>query len=746
MSALPLQKQGSEDTRLDRARRFGRFRWASSLARHTSRLGSQTAPLARAYASVLFCDSPWVGAWFATLTWFSPRTALPGLLGLLCAAGWGRVLGLSRPGEPHLVNGLLAGLVIGAAHAFDTQAVAWIALAALFATLSAHWLAALLWQAGKLPVLSLPFTLVAWAVLLTQPDRAASLAAIARLANTQTWATPWLDAFFTALGWLFLIPDPRAGALLFAGLAVASRYLALLAAAGYLAGLAGFHGFSAGDPHGNGFNFMLAAMALGGIFTVPGRAGFLFALAGSALAGWIVAALNGLLYVHALPLLTAPFLLAVYLGLGALSTRQVRRKPFLNLEHAAAPEIAYERARLAEARGAAIDSLGLALPFYGEWQVSQGFDGPHTHRDAWRHALDFHIVENGRGYRGDGGAVSDYFCFGAPVLAPVAGQVARLRADLPDLPPGEVDLVNNWGNFVLLRMGNGLYVKLAHLKQDSLTVGVGAWVEAGQQIAACGSSGRSPEPHLHLHVQTGEHLGSPTLPFHFSPLLVGGGGVAGRRFHLCRRPQEGDIVSAAPRNEPLADALKLPAGRRLSYRLQTVAHGEAQTASLRVELTLLGQFRLATQRASAAFEKTPAVIGFYDRQGQADPLLGLWLLALGLTPFSSAAGHWADRPPLGWLPLGWHQRCLAALLRPLGAGCDSQYRRHWDEAAQLWRQQGEHRVRLAPGIEWRADTQADIEPGTGVRRLRLDGFGQTWEAVLDGTGWISDQAQGSTGA
>jgi len=60
--------------------------------------------------------------------------------------------------------------------------------------------------------------------------------------------------------------------------------------------------------------------------------------------GWTAVALNGMLYGFALPLSTAPFLLAVYLCLGALNARTRWRKPYLNLELPAAPEITYERA------------------------------------------------------------------------------------------------------------------------------------------------------------------------------------------------------------------------------------------------------------------------------------------------------------------------------------------------------------------------------------------------------------------
>jgi len=181
MSAVTLENKNAGWARLFRVRRLIRFPWTSkepilvseghadsvfesepagfalsflevTLARLTALIihsGALISPFARAYASVLFCDSPWLGAWFALLTWFSPQTALPGLLGLFCAAGWGRVLGLSKPGEPHWVNGLLTGLVIGAIHPLDMQLLAWVAIASLLVTLSAHWLAGLLWQTGR---------------------------------------------------------------------------------------------------------------------------------------------------------------------------------------------------------------------------------------------------------------------------------------------------------------------------------------------------------------------------------------------------------------------------------------------------------------------------------------------------------------------------------------------------------------------------------------------------------------------
>ena len=691
-----------------------------------------TEALLRAYAAVLFCDSPRVGAWFMLLTWYSPRAAAAGLFGLACAALWARALSLSAPGAPHLVNGLLAGLFMGAFYPFDWRLVAWLAGVSLFVTLCAHWFAALLWRAGKLPVLSLPFVLACWLAALASPWRDAVSGLHDPFGAASNLLPAATDGFFTSLGWLFLVPYPLAGALLFAGLLVASRYLALLALVGFVAGQTALalSGSVGADLYG--FNYMLAAMALGGIFSVPSRAGFAMAAAGGALAAWLALAFGTVLQPLQLPLLTLPFIAAVYLWLGALAVRAENRAPRLNLDSPEAPERSYERARIAQVRGSALDSIALMAPFFGEWRVSQAFDGAYTHRSPWQHALDVEIVEAGRKRRGEGNTQRDYFCFGTPVLAPAAAQVVKMRDDLADMPPGEADIENNWGNFLMLRTAVGAHILLAHLKQGSVRVQLGDWVVTGQQLAACGSSGRAPEPHLHFQVQSCDQLGGATRPFHLANVFVrNAGGEA--EFQLYHVPAEGELLSSAPRDEGLAGALRMPQGKVLAYRLSGPGAGRGgRRAELHSERTLLGQSRLSgASGASAAFEETPYVVGHFDRQGRRDRLLDLWLLCLGLTPLSAAAGLWRDRPALALLPLGPLRRAAAALARPLGAGCNSTYSRQWDESEHAWRQDGEHRFSPLPGLTWRAATSAWIAPGRGITRLRMQMFGRLWEAVLD---------------
>ncbi|MDT3737727.1 MAG: urea transporter [Denitratisoma sp.] len=686
--------------------------------------------LAKAYAAVFFCHSPWVGAWFAMLTWWTPRSALGGLTGLVGSALWARLFQLPASGRLHLVNGLLCGLVVGAYHSIDGAYFLWILLATLFSTLLAHWLAGIFWNAARLPLMSLPFVLSCWMVFLAWQVHAPSALPpdiFADHATPLTW--PWLDGFFVALGWLLLVPYPLAGALVFVGLVAVSRYFAFLAAAGYAMGTLTLSLLGGGDAGAYAFNFPLTAMALGGFFAVPSLASFLLALAGSVLAAWLVMAFGVLVHPLHLPLLTLPLLGAAYLMLGSLAARAPGRSPQLVLDKPVSPEMNLERARLFAARGGAADSLPLSPPFHGEWRVTQSFNGPLTHRPPWEHALDFDIVEGERVHHGTGTSLEDYFCFGAPVLAPIAGQVARLRDDLPDASPGEMDTANNWGNHLVLRTGS-LHVLLAHLKRGSAKVRIGEWVGAGQQLAACGSSGRSPFPHLHLQVQKDDLPGSPTLPFHLSNVLVRTA-TQSREFRLYHLPDAGESVSAALNDERLVTAMRPTRERCLVYAFRR-AGSETRRVSMRAITTLTGQTRIETSNgASAAYQETAAVLGFYDRNAKHDPMLDLWLLAVGLTPYSAIAEHWSDRPPARLLPLPPVPRLLDALLHPLGAACSSEYRRWWDEAAGAWLQEGVHKLHLGPGAEWQCRTTAWIMPGVCVRKLRMESSSTSWEAELE---------------
>lgn len=674
-------------------------------------------PYLRAYAGVLFCRHELAGLVILAVTFVRPEAGACGLIAALAARAVARRLGhVDAEQPPEICNGLLVGLAIGATWSLSPLTVGLSAVAGLLAALATPVLAAWLWRLGRLPAMSAGFVLVTWLVALVSRD-----VAFLEPATTSIYpgmAPVWLGAFFTSLGWFLFTPHPVAGMAMFAALLVSSRYLAVLAVAGYAVGTLALSVLgSAVQPSIAGFNFMLAAMGVGGLFAFPDRTSFLWGLFAALTAALLSMALHGPFGSVGLPPLATPFLLASWLVLAGLSLRVAGGAPFLLLERPTLPERSLLAARLARARLAEPGSYPVAVPFFGAWQVSQGIDGAHTHRGPWRHAFDFIVVdESGRSHRSDGRALEDYFAFGAPALAPISGQVWRCEASLPDNPPGKFDTRagRNFGNHVLLRAGDGAFVLLAHLRQGSLLVRPGDWVEAGQAIAACGNSGRSGQPHLHLHVQATDDLGAPTRPLHLRSVLVQCAGETATTYRLSARPAVGETVSGALGDRPFAEAAHLPIGRTMAF-VDPLAHRH----SLRIELTLTGQSRLVGAGASAAFEERADVLAFYDRQGGRDALLDTWLLALGLTPIAGAAERWTDAPavPLALLPP--LQRLLIAVLRPFGASFDSRYERVADPTGRGWLQSGHHRLVLAPGLAIEAVTEARIDPALGCRALTL---------------------------
>ena len=55
-------------------------------------------------------------------------------------------------------------------------------------------------------------------------------------------------------------------------------------------------------------------------------------------------------------------------------------------------------------------------------------------------------------------------------------------------------------------MSRGTFVGLVHLRQDSLRVTVGDRITVGDQIANCGNSGNSTQPHVHLQAMDSADL------------------------------------------------------------------------------------------------------------------------------------------------------------------------------------------------------------------------------------------------
>lgn len=172
----------------------------------------------------------------------------------------------------------------------------------------------------------------------------------------------------------------------------------------------------------------------------------------------------------------------------------------------------------------------LSLPLAGRVLVSGGHDflSPHRRIDpthpiavqfgvranSGRYADDLSLVDAaGNLFSGDGGRLSDWLGFGAPVRAPASGTVVSAVASVADneLAHGGVEFAALpddpaaaiFGNHVIIDHGNDEHSVLGHLQYESVAVALGDRVAARQPIARVGLSGNTDFVHLHYQLQAG---------------------------------------------------------------------------------------------------------------------------------------------------------------------------------------------------------------------------------------------------
>jgi murein DD-endopeptidase MepM/ murein hydrolase activator NlpD len=107
--------------------------------------------------------------------------------------------------------------------------------------------------------------------------------------------------------------------------------------------------------------------------------------------------------------------------------------------------------------------------------------------------------------------LKSYPSWGETVYASADGKIAKVVNDLDDNPIGRSDDRNLAGNHVVIDLGNGRFVLMAHLQKGSALVAAGDAVRAGQPIAKCGNSGNTTGPHLHVQVQDQPDFSAPGL-------------------------------------------------------------------------------------------------------------------------------------------------------------------------------------------------------------------------------------------
>ncbi len=191
----------------------------------------------------------------------------------------------------------------------------------------------------------------------------------------------------------------------------------------------------------------------------------------------------------------------------------------------------------------------MSLPFTGLWRArnSPARRVPSHGSDLFgeRYAIDFLGVDDrhrSSGTRDWRTLVATepperFVAFGRPILAPGRGTVVAVHGAEPDhearrsqlaLVPyalGQAARIRRGagaiaGNHVVVHLSQSdTFVLLAHLQSGSIRVSVGQELADGQQIARCGNSGNSTQPHVHVQVMDDA-----------DPLVARGVPMAFRRF------------------------------------------------------------------------------------------------------------------------------------------------------------------------------------------------------------------------
>lgn len=647
--------------------------------------------IARAYGSLLFLPGSQAGFLIAALTWIDPVAASGGLLGVTLATAAALTFGFSRELVASGLYGiapLLTGMAITGFRGLAPTTLAMAGAAALLAFLLATLLNDHLYRRYSLASMSLSFAAVATLLLYHAP---------------LPWMGPFplslvrpfdpLDAFFASLGAIVFLPVPIAGALLLFVILTVSRTLAVLAVCGFAAGVALFRLMGGEDGAITtgmaGFNFMLTAMAVGGILLVPGPMATLHAAGAVAVTAVIALAAERLLAPSGLPVFAWPFNLATLCWIAVLSLRGPGAIPRLARPLAGTPESIAAQSALLDRLPASAgpDAFLPRLPVIGEWTITQAVDGEPTHRPPWQHAWDFEVLDDqGFPFRVSptpardhsrptpGSLLADYLCFGAPVLAAADGTVCRAADGVHDNPPGQSNMAANYGNHVVLQHGPSLFSVYAHLRHGSVRVRIGETVPAGHLLGQCGASGRSPRPHLHFHVQAGPDIGSPTIPVAFTEYQSRSGAGARVGFHDHGVPQLHERVQSIATVQGARPAPPLAAGLRWEWTVRN--KGRESIEHWTTDHELWGGIRVrATSEPSSRRDTASAVWSVGPRgrtatawSGKLGSCLHAFFIATARVPAHLVPGlEWTDHPGADLLLPTWRRAADGLLLPFTGA-------------------------------------------------------------------------------
>ncbi len=443
----------------------------------------------------------------------------------------------------------------------------------------------------RLPFLSIPFLIAIWTFYLSSKEftyLGISQRGIyylndlyniggQKLVDIYNWANNFnlpqsIKTYFISLSAIFFQYNILTGLIIAIGLLIYSRISFILSLLGFYSAFVFYIMIGSDITQATylyiGFNFILTAIAIGGFFIVPSKTSYLSSILIIPLVVILTVSLSVIFSVYGLSVYSLPFNIIVILFIYILKLR-VNKRNFLTevlIQEGSPEKNIYAYKNNIKRFGNLYKYFPIKLPFFGEWYVSQGHNDKITHKDEWQHAWDFVIIDNNnKQYINDGNKVDDYYCYNKPVIAPANGTIVDIIDGIPDNKIGDVNLIENWGNSIVIKHAEFLYSQISHIKAGSFKVSVGDTVKHGDILANVGNSGRSPFPHLHFQIQATPYVGSKTINYPISSYIVYENNKP--KIKTFTNPKVNQKITSVNKNSMLAEAFNFVPGKILEYKI-----------------------------------------------------------------------------------------------------------------------------------------------------------------------------------
>jgi urea transporter/murein DD-endopeptidase MepM/ murein hydrolase activator NlpD len=599
--------------------------------------------VANSYSQLFFSLNKWLALFILVATFFNPFIGLSGLLAVVFTNWLSHFLGLN---DAQVVNGIYGynALLVGLSIGFYFQAnftvfpllivacVLNLVLTITFEKLTDNY---------KIAILSAPFIITVWILLLTYSSYQGlniKLNDFKQITNDKVFQSCHVHSlfyilyyYFKSLSVLFFQQSVWAGIVVATGLFVFSRIAFSFSLIGFVIGYL-FTSF-VGSYQGNipfeiiGFNFILLSVAIGCYFVVPSVYSLLLVVICIPLIDvFTIAALKMFHYMQ-LPMFSLSFTLVTNFVLMLLKGRQSSKGAQLVLFQTYSPEENLYAHHNNLQRFKNETFVKMEPPFFGKWKISQGHNGNITHKDDYAFAWDFVVTnDEDKTYKQPGKSVTDFYCYNLPVLAPATGQVVEVIDGIDDNQIGDVNLNENWGNTIIIKHADFLFSKLSHIKKDSFKVAKGDHINKGDVVAYCGSSGRSPEPHLHFQLQTSPYLGAKSYKFPMAYYLTQNDNTFS--FHSFENPKEGEQIMKVSPNKLINKAFHFIPG--MMFQFKVMENGNEQIDKWEVFTDASNQSYIYCHRTKsyAYFTNNDTLFYFLSFSGSTDSLLyGFYLAA-----------------------------------------------------------------------------------------------------------------------